>query len=553
VKVALCQINTTPGDISGNRNLILAAARQAEANGADLAIFPELAIVGYSPRDLMFRERFQEAAHEALIAVAKGVPGIDLLVGSIRRNSGVGKPFFNSAFHLKGGQIQGIADKSLLPDYDVFDEARYFQPAGPLSPMTICGHSVGVTICEDLWSEALEAGMRRYSRDPARELHRAGASILVNLSASPYNVSKIARRAKLVQATAERLRCPVLLCNLWGGNDEILFDGSSVAFDGGGACLQRAESFADAIAVVDLPGEDRCVPTSAADAPEELRAALVMGIRDYARKTGFRQIVMGLSGGIDSAVCACLAVEALGKENVEGLALPSPFSSEGSVTDARHLAERLGIAFHIQPIEQIFVAATDAATSVVGPGAFGVMEENLQARIRGLLLMAVSNRKGSLLLTTGNKSELAVGYCTLYGDMCGGLAAISDVYKQDVYALGRIYATRGWIPQASMDKPPSAELRPGQKDEDSLPPYPLLDAILRCHVDEDMGLSGILAAVPAATAEVVSRVMGLVARSEYKRRQAAPGLRVSTRAFGYGRRVPVVANALSALENSSNP
>jgi NAD+ synthetase len=344
----------------------------------------------------------------------------------------------------------------------------------------------------------------------------------------------------------------VVLCNLWGGNDEILFDGSSLAVNAAGETLAELGSFRDDFAIVSLfdeqtgSFESKC--HSSVQPVEELRSALSMGISDYARKTGFASAVMGLSGGIDSAVCACLAVDALGPKNVLGIALPSPFSSEGSVADAKDLANRLGIRLLLAPISKTYETALSAAYKMVGEGPFGIMEENLQARIRGLLLMAVSNRTGALLITTGNKSELAVGYCTLYGDMCGGLAAISDVYKRDVYALGRLYEQRGLLPESSLTKPPSAELRPDQKDQDSLPPYELLDAILERHVDQELGLKGILKDLPEATPELVHRIMSLVAKSEYKRRQAAPGLRVSSKAFGYGRRIPVVANALGALE-----
>lgn len=555
MKAALCQINTVPGDLAGNRALIVDAALRAQAAGADLAVFPELAVVGYCPRDLLFRERFQEAAERSLAQIAAETAAIPVLAGSIRRNPGRGRPFFNSAFLLAGGEARPVADKALIPAYDVFDEGRYFEPAHRVAPVEFGGVKIGVTICEDLWTAPGAAGASRYERDPAADLVAAGASCILNLSASPYHLGKISLRIRLVADTAKRLAVPVALCNLWGGNDEILFDGTSTAADSGGETICRLPSFAAGLSVVDLFGAGGAAGdrggAGAMDPVAELRQALVMGISDYARKTGFSRCVIGLSGGIDSAVCACLAVDALGAGNVAGIAMPSPFSSEGSIRDASELARRCGIEFHVAPIGETYACALSLAKSVVGDGPFGLMEENLQARIRGLLLMAVSNRRGSLLITTGNKSELAVGYCTLYGDMCGGLAAISDVYKTDVYKLGALYGALGLIPESSLLKPPAAELRPGQRDQDTLPPYDLLDAILLRHVDREQSLPGIVAEVEGASPGLVHRIMALVGASEYKRRQAAPGLRVSSKAFGYGRRVPIVANPLGCIEGGA--
>ncbi|MEE2713039.1 MAG: NAD+ synthase [Planctomycetota bacterium] len=546
--IALCQINTTPGDIPGNVLRIREAVTAAAALGAQICVLPELSLVGYSPRDLLFREGFIAAADEALTALAADLPDVAVLVGTVRRRTGPGRPFANTAALLEGGAVHRLHDKCLLPDYDVFDEARYFEGGEPGQPTSIRGVRVGVTICEDLWVEAQGAEVPRYAKDPAKLLVDAGAEVIVNLSASPYHVGKPAEREALIARAASRLGVPVLLTNLWGGNDEIVFDGSSCAADPSGTITHRAARFSDDIVLVQVPGSERAAAPAHIEPTEEMRRALVCGIRDYAHKCGFNSAVLGLSGGVDSAVSACLVVEALGEDNVTGLALPSPFSSAGSVEDARALADMLGIPLHLVPIEHAYKELVSRAKGVVGEGPFGVMEENLQARIRGALLMAVSNRMGHLLVTTGNKSELAVGYCTLYGDMCGGLAAISDVFKTDVYRLAKLYQAEGKLPESSITKPPSAELRPDQKDEDSLPPYGLLDRILELHVDDGAGPRTIAERVPEVDEETVRRMLALVARAEYKRQQAAPGIRVSPKAFGIGRRVPIVAATLAYLD-----
>ena len=549
-RIALCQIDTLPGDIPGNVDLIVDAATRAAEGSAELCVFPELAVVGYCPRDLLFRERFVEAAEAALEDLARRCP-VPVLVGTVRRNQGAGRPFRNVAVLIADGRVEAVVSKGLLPAYDVFDEARYFEPLTSTSPVTWRGLSLGITICEDIWVERQGQEVPVYGRDPVDELVGAGADVIVNLSASPYHAGRPGARAGLVSRTAARVQRPVLLCNLWGGNDEILFDGASVAANADGTLTHRARTFGDDCLLVDLEAMTSEARVPDATPTDELREALVCGLRDYARKCGFSAAVIGLSGGIDSAVTACLAVEALGKENVRGISLPSEFSSQGSVSDARALADMLGIAFHVAPIAGVYDQLLGGALDVVGEGPFGVMEENLQARARGALLMAVSNRTGALLVTTGNKSELAVGYCTLYGDMCGGLAAISDVYKMDVYALARAFHAEGKLPEASITKPPSAELRPGQKDEDSLPPYDVLDRILRLHVDQNLGARAIVERVPEADVATVERIVHLVARSEYKRRQAAPGLRVSAKAFGVGRRIPIAASALGFLDGDT--
>lgn len=549
MRIALCQINTLPGDIPGNLRRIRSSVDLARDQGADLCILPELAVVGYCPRDLLFRQRFVEAAEQALEELAAALP-VPAIVGTVKRQDGPGRPFINAAVLLDEGRVRAVVGKTLLPVYDVFDEARYFEPMTATAPVRWRGMALGVTICEDIWVEPQGGEVPRYDRDPAAQLAAQGADLIVNLSASPYHAGKPAERAGLVARTAARTGRPVLLCNLWGGNDEILFDGTSCVANAEGALTHRGASFDDDCVLVEVDTLATAPPLAppGGDDTDELRSALVCGLRDYARKCGFTDAVLGLSGGIDSAVTACLAVEALGRSHVRGVAMPSEFSSEGSVADARTLAEMLGIRFDVVPIAGAYRELVDRARDVVGDGPFGLMEENLQARVRGALLMGVSNRTGALLVTTGNKSELAVGYCTLYGDMCGGLAAISDVYKMDVYRLARAYHAEGVLPETSITKPPSAELRPDQKDEDSLPPYDVLDRILALHVDGNLGGRAIQERVPEADAETIDRVLRLVARSEYKRRQAAPGLRVSEKAFGIGRRVPIVAAPLQFLD-----
>jgi len=544
MRVALAQLNLTVGDIAANERRILEAYRRGVDAAADIVVCPELALTGYPPRDLLLRPAFLRANRQALerLAVATGRTG--LLVGFVEENPvRPGRPVFNSAALLQDGQIVAVRQKTLLPTYDVFDEDRYFEPATCNRPVEFNGRRIGITICEDVWNDADLWPERRYRPDPAGELAAAGAEVLFNLSASPWHLGKERTRHSLLNRLAKRTGRPVVYCNLVGGNDELVFDGQSVVFDGAGRLLGQAEAFAEDFRVLDVSMTGGQTPRVYAT-EELLHRALVLGTRDYLHKCGFRSAVLGLSGGIDSALVACLAAYALGTENVRGISLPSQYSSQGSLDDARSLAEALGIRYDVVPIQPPFESVKGQMRDVFAGRAEDVAEENIQARLRGVILMAMSNKFGSLLLTTGNKSELAVGYCTLYGDMCGGLAVISDVPKTLVYRLSRWInddaLRRGVtppIPEATLTKAPSAELRPNQTDQDSLPPYDVLDAILEMYVVDQKSPAEIRA---AGFAEAdVTRVVKLIDGSEYKRRQAAPGLKVTTKAFGVGRRIPV--------------
>ncbi len=548
MKIGFAQINSTVGDFAGNRDRIARAYDELRRSGADLVITPELAVTGYPPMDLLFKSRFVPACEEIVQQLQDVVrDGVPLVVGYAARNeAGVGAPFRNAAAVLSGGGRRQNAFKTLLPTYDVFDEARYFHPADDVLVFEAAGVNIGVTICEDVWSEKY-LGRRFYGVDPVSLLVERGAELVINLSASPYHLGKPALRREMLAELGARHGVPFAYCNAVGGNDQLIFDGASVGVRARGSEVCQLAMFSEENAVIDF-GSSWCVTPSpseltSGDFPkdevcEELHGALVLGLKDYFRKCGFRDAVLGLSGGIDSAVCACLAVDALGVDHVTGVALPSEFSSEGSITDARLLAENLGIRLFILPIQESFETMKAGLAGVFAGMAPDTTEENLQSRLRGVTLMALSNKFGSLLLTTGNKSELAVGYCTLYGDMCGGLAAISDLPKTQVYALARwINRSTERIPRASIEKPPSAELKPDQVDQDSLPPYDILDGILKAYVED--GLSHVEIVGLGFDPETVRWVQRRVDLNEYKRQQAAPGLRVTTKAFGFGRRVPI--------------
>jgi NAD+ synthetase len=553
MRIALAQINPTVGDLAGNCRKAIDFIGRAKAAGAKLVIFPELSVIGYPPKDLLLKPQFVQDNLRAVRLIASRVSGIDAVVGYAQPNSDpVGRPLHNAVALLREGEIVSRHFKTLLPTYDVFDESRYFEP-GPLHErgnlVQIGALVAGLSICEDLWNDEKMIPRRLYHQNPIADLHHAGAQLMINTSASPFVLGKHDFRLKLFSSQVRQYGQPLVYVNQVGGNDELVFDGNSVAFDGAGNVIAQAKDFEEDLLVVDIPLPDsgEKIDPGPLNLPsagiESIYKALVLGLRDYVRKCGFASVVLGLSGGIDSALTAALAVAALGPEKVTGIAMPGRFSSDHSIADARQLAQNLGIAFHVVPIGPVHAAYEQT----LGPAFAGmppdVTEENLQARVRGGLLMAFSNKCNHLLLTTGNKSELAVGYCTLYGDMCGGLAVISDVPKTTVWELARWInqrAGRPLIPTSSIDKIPSAELRPNQTDQDSLPPYPLLDAILFRYVEEEKSAAQIIA--EGFDEPTVLRVIKLIDRSEYKRRQAAPGIKVTSRAFGFGRRMPIAQN-----------
>lgn len=538
MNVALAQLNTTVGDLTGNEARILAAYRRGVEAGAEMVVCPELAITGYPPRDLLLKPHFVTQNVAVLERLAQATGEVGLLVGFVGRTHGKpGRGLTNSVALLHHGRIAEVRTKMLLPTYDVFDEDRYFDPAEVNAPFTFKGRRMGVTICEDAWNDEDFWRDRRYRRNPVVELASAGAEMIFNVSASPWHVGKNRTREAMLASLAAKTNCPLLYCNLVGGNDELVFDGASMAFDGEGRLTAQGALFAEDFLLLDTDKLEPVAPCSGVE-DEFAYRALVLGLRDYLHKCGFQSALIGLSGGIDSALTAVMAVDALGAANVRGISLPSQFSSQGSLDDARQLAENLGIRYDVIPIQPAFASVKNQLLEVFSGRAEDTTEENVQARLRGVILMAMSNKFGSLLLTTGNKSELAVGYCTLYGDMCGGLAVISDVPKTMVYRLAKwVNREREIIPTASITKPPSAELRPNQTDQDSLPPYDVLDAILEEYVVRCHPVAEIIAAGydPAA----VHRVVKLIDGAEYKRRQAAPGLKITTKAFGVGRRIPI--------------
>lgn len=538
MKFGFAQLNTTVGDLAGNHRKIVDAYRQLVDQGADLVVTPELAIAGYPPQDLVFKSRFVPLNIAAMETLRSEVGEVPLLVGYVDANTGTGQPFHNAAALIHRGQIVHRFFKSLLPTYDVFDEDRYFEPAHSVSVVEIAGVRCGVTICEDIWTEKY-LPRRLYGTDPIEKLISSGAQVLINLSASPFSLGKPARRFEMLSSVAAARKIPIVYCNSVGGNDELVFDGNSFAICDDGSLRAKLEGFQEDLSVVDL---NPCAPithniTFQPDVAD-LHDALCLGLRDYLHKCGFKSAVIGLSGGIDSAVVAALAARALGPENVLGVTMPTQYSSEGSIEDSRLLAERLGIKFLEIPIQGAFDAVRSQFSKVFAGLPEDTTEENIQPRLRGLTLMALSNKFGHLLLSTGNKSELAVGYCTLYGDMCGGLSVISDVPKIMVYRLAEhINREREIIPRATIEKPPSAELKPDQRDQDTLPPYEILDPILQLYVEEQLSVAEIL--THGFDEKTVRWVQRRVDLNEYKRAQAVPGLKVTSRAFGVGRKMPV--------------
>jgi len=542
VKIALAQINPTVGDFTGNADKLRRFTQDARSRGADLVLFPELSVCGYPPRDLVEVPTFVSRSRQVLEELAAEFPDISIITGfPSPAASDTGKTVMNSAALLCEGRIDFIQSKRLLPTYDVFDESRNFAPAAIQHLFPLCGQSIALTICEDAWNDKAFWSRRLYGPDPVDDLVRAGGQIVLNISASPFNVGKRELRQAMLASIARQHHVPVLLVNQVGGNDSLVFDGSSVALNPQGEVFAQARSFEEDLILVDTSSMTGDMHEQVPGEEGSAYAALVLGTRDYVRKCGFSKVVVGLSGGIDSALTAVIAVDALGAENVIGVSMPSQYSSQGSITDARKLASNLGICFHVVAIREIFESYRTALSGIFHGLGEDVTEENLQARARGAILMAVANKFSALVLTTGNKSEIGVGYCTLYGDMVGGLAVISDVPKTLVYALARyVNASRALIPEATLTKPPSAELRPDQKDSDSLPPYDVLDRILEEYVG-NLKSAPEIAALTGFDEEVVQFVIRLIDRSEYKRQQAAPGIRISTKAFGVGRRFPVAA------------
>jgi len=541
VKIALGQINPTIGDFSGNSRKIIECSRQAHSLGAEMVLFPELAVCGYPPRDLVEKPAFVARNQQVVNEIAAAVPPeISVVCGFVSRAKvDAGKPVMNSAAVLRGGVVEFVQSKMLLPTYDVFDEMRYFEPADSQKVLTVDNRRLALTICEDAWNDKHFWHRRLYRVDPVDELLHAGGNLVLNISASPFHVGKRELRRQMLETIARDNKVPVVFVNQVGGNDSLVFDGSSMVIAPDGRIVAQAKSFADDLIIFNTDTMQGDMHEQTTPGDPSAYAALVLGTRDYVQKCGFKKVILGLSGGIDSALTAAIAVDALGKENVTGVAMPSQYSSEHSIKDARDLACKLGIRFEVIPIGEIFDRYRQALEPVFAGLPEDVAEENIQSRIRGNILMAMSNKFGELVLTTGNKSELGVGYCTLYGDMVGGLAVISDVPKTMVYSLSRyVNSIRPVIPQSTIDKPPSAELRPGQRDSDTLPPYEVLDNILEDYV-EDYRTAEQIAGDRGYNVKLVRDVIRMIERSEYKRQQAAPGIKITPKAFGLGRRFPI--------------
>jgi len=542
MKIGFAQINPTVGDLRGNFEKIACAYDQLARAGADIVIAPELAVTGYPPQDLVFKSRFVPENLAVLDQLQKRLNKPALLVGFVDRNEGRGKPFHNAAALLQAGEPLQKTHKSLLPTYDVFDEDRYFEPAREIAPLKFRGHRIGVTICEDIWTERY-LPRPFYDVDPVRALVAQEAEMILNVSASPFSLRKPAVRREMISGLAGTYQRPIFYCNAVGGNDQLVFDGNSIAVNARGQLLAQLPAFEEASVIVDSESV-QAPEIPSADIVQELYSALRLGLRDYLAKCGFKSAVLGLSGGIDSAVVAAIAVDALGPNNVTGVSMPSQFSSRGSILDALALTKNLRIQCLEIPIADAFAVFKAQFKEVFAGRTEDATEENMQARLRGMTLMALSNKFGHIVLSTGNKSELAVGYCTIYGDMAGGLAVISDVPKTMIYELARFINSEASrvgkgeiIPASTIEKPPSAELRPNQKDQDTLPPYDVLDAILRLHVEDNLSVAEIVA--QGFDEKTVRWVQRRVDLNEYKRAQAAPGLKVTSRAFGVGRRMPI--------------
>ncbi len=540
MKIAICQINPIIADLDHNRKLIKDAATVAKGQGCSLAIFPEMCVMGYPPRDLLEKPGFISANIESLEKIANEIHGIPLICGFVDRNpKSTGKPLINSAAFIKDGKILAKGGKKLLPTYDVFDETRYFEPAPQSLVFKLGGKTIGVTICEDIWNLGEVPGVPRYEMDPVDDLVKTSCvDLIINISASPYTVEKQQIRLQILQNLAKKYKVPTIYCNQVGGNDDLIFDGASMVVNARGELTHLGKLFEPDIIIVNMDGPHTELIDPWPAHEEAIYKALIMGTRDYAHKCGFEKVLVGLSGGIDSSLVACIAREAMGAKNVMGVSMPSPYTSQMSKEDASKLAHNLGISFREIPIQELFITYKKVLSPIFKDLPEDETEENIQARIRGNLLMALSNKFNALLLTTGNKSEFAMGYCTLYGDLSGGLAVISDLPKTWCYRLARYINTeQEIIPQRVITRPPSAELKPNQTDQDTLPPYEILDPILEAAVEKNMGFDEIVALGydPAIVQDVLRRLV----LNEYKRRQAPPGLKVTSKAFGYGRRYPI--------------
>ena len=542
MQIALGQINPTVGDFAGNAAKIIDYAHRAQSAGAGLILFPELAVCGYPPRDLVERPSFVAHNRKTAERIAAETRGIAVICGLVTpADSETGKSVQNSAALLMDGKIAFLQSKMLLPTYDVFDEMRNFAPAKSQRLFSFCGNQMALTICEDAWNDKQFWHKRLYPLDPVEALIRSGGNFVLNISASPFWIGKRELRHDMLFSIARQHKVPVVMVNQVGGNDSLIFDGSSIVLNAEGKVVAQGRSFEEDLILFDSTTFTGDMHEQIAGDEASVYSALVLGTRDYMRKCGFRQAIVGLSGGIDSALTAVIASDAVGPENVIGVGMPGPYSSQGSIDDARALATNLGIRFEILPIKQVFETYRQTLHDVFAGKPEDVTEENIQSRARGTMLMALSNKFGAIVLSTGNKSELGVGYCTLYGDMVGGLAIISDVPKTLVYRLSEyVNSRRAVIPKATIEKPPSAELRDNQKDSDSLPPYEILDAILEDYV-EDLHPPERIAAERGFDIDLVRKVVCMVERAEYKRQQAAPGLKISPKAFGYGRRFPIAA------------
>lgn len=540
MKIAVCQTNSVIGDIEGNKKKIISLYNKAAADGADLVVFPELALTGYPPLDLVEKKEFRDAVSAAASDIASVTGDAGLLFGSVTEElENVGTGVYNSAILCYAGKIRFVQQKTLLPNYDVFDEVRYFESAKTTDAFAFRGEILGISICEDIWNDVDYWKKRRYTEDPIERLIKLGATLLINISASPYAYGKRQQRYNMLKHLTKTERIPLAYVCTAGAQTDLIFDGASMCFSNRGELALMGRVFGEDYFIYDTNAAYHEVTEVESSFEKEVLDALVMGVRDYCAKTGFKKVIVGLSGGIDSAIVTYIAVQAMGRENVHTVMMPSEFSSQGSITDSLKLIENLGISYDTLSIQPVFDKVREVMTGAFAGMGEDVTEENIQPRIRGMYLMAFANKFGYLLLTTGNKSEMAVGYCTLYGDMCGALAVIADVYKTDIYRIAEyINLEKEIIPSEIITKAPSAELRPDQTDQDSLPPYEFLDKILKMYLEENKELVQITSEL--GSEETIRKTLRMIDLNEFKRRQAAPALRVSTKAFGYGRRFPIV-------------